>query len=113
MVTFGICGRPKHPLSEIIPSGHMRKEDKPFSILDELMGLNTTIHHNATNNDTDNDLDTSSFNLDNFINSNRHIDYKVALINSLYSQVEYLRQQSLGKDEVIKLLINKSVESPT
>ena len=35
----------------------------------------------------------------------KDINYKDALLNTLYSQVEYLRQESLTKNEMIKSLI--------
>ena len=112
MVTFGLFGRSKQPLSYSIPSGSMRKEDKTFSVLDELMGLNT-VHTNGIDNNRDNDHDNSSFILDNLMKTSySNINYKDALLNSLYSQVEFLRQELLGKDEIIKLIINKSVETP-
>ena len=61
-------------------------------------------------------LDTSSFNLDDVINriqsKKLNTNYKDALLNSLYSQVDFLRQESLEKNTIINTLtsfINKNI----
>ena len=71
-------------------------------VLDELMGLNTYPVFNT------NDLNTSSFNIEDIMNklplTKDNTDYKSALLCSLYSQVEYLKQESIDKTNIIKAL---------
>ena len=118
MVVFGLFGMNRIPSNTAIPSGPPTLMNTEIDVLEELMSLNTNIVYTADKNEN-NGLDTSSFNLEEIINrisvknDNKNIDidinYKDALLNSLYSQVEHLRQESLGKDNIIKHLINISV----
>lgn len=90
------------------------KLNKSNNILDELMGLNSTINNNANNNAKD-ELDTSSFNLNDILNklpTTRNINYQDALMNSLYAQVEFLKQESLEKSNLIKVLISNTILCP-
>ena len=55
------------------------------------------------------DLNTSSFDLEDIISklpAKGEIDFKEALLNSLYAQVEYLRQDLFAKNEIIKSLVS-------
>ena len=96
MVTFGLFEKKQKSLR------HSNSEfNKEKDILDELMGLDDYVNTNP--------LDTSSFNLENVVNSLKNksnINYNEALISSLYAQVAFLRQESLEKNEIIKMLIN-------
>ena len=76
---------------------------KESDVLDELMAIGTA----RINNKIDH-LDSSSFILDDVINrlqsKKLNTNYKDALLNSLYSQVDFLRQESLEKNVIIKTL---------
>lgn len=84
------------------------------------MGFNKSnnVYRSAADKNACNELDTSSFILEDIISrnnldtSNNNINYKDALLISLYAQVDHLRKESLGKDEIIKFLMNKSVTIP-
>ena len=113
MVVFGLCGRNKSAPSVL--------KNNEVDVLDELMDLNnryTRVNGNNTSSNTYNDLDTSSFNLKEIMNrvstgnNNECINYKDALINSLYSQVEHLRGESLRKDRIIEYFMNNKIISP-
>lgn len=112
MVVFGLFSKQRtsnmaHSCPAEINGYKVCDESKDISrdILDELMAIDTNTIKGI------NDLNTTSLNLDNIIknvSAINNIDYKDALLNSLYSQVEYLRQESLSKNEMIKSLINNS-----
>ena len=73
-------------------------------VIDELMGLKDQLGR------SDN-LNTSSFNLDEIhdrVLSEKYINSNTALINSLYAQVEFLREESKEKNKVIEALINNN-----
>ena len=77
MVVFGLFGK--------------QNVCKKGDVLDELMGLNDR-------NKFKNDLNTSSFDIDDImskLSAEKSIDYKNALLNSLYSQVEFLKQEAI------------------
>ena len=102
MVIFGLFGTNKRSSRHSNPLLNKEKD-----ILDELMGLDTDINIPIDNNS--NPLDTSSFHLDSVINrlrDKRSINYNEALLTSLYAQVEFMRQESLEKNQVIKMLLN-------
>ena len=104
MVVFGLFGTKNKTSFDTIPSVPLLKSSK--DILDELMGLGTTNRKC--------DLDTSSFQLDDIINRlsiKSDIDYKDALLNSLYAQVDYLRKDSLQKTAIITTLIKNKVNN--
>ena len=105
MVVFGLFGTKNKTSFDTIPSVPLLKSSK--DILDELMGLWTTNYKC--------DLDTSSFQLDDIINRlsiKSDIDYKDALLNSLYAQVDYLRKDTLQKTAIITTLIKNKVNNP-
>ena len=82
--------------------------NKSKDVLEELMALHNHYTDNAKEKD---EFDTSSFILDDILNSlpakgEKENDYKDALLNSLYAQVEYLKQESLAKNELIKTLVS-------
>ena len=115
MVVFGLFG--------INKSGPSMLNNREFDVLDELMGLNNKHTRDAAtainkSNNTNNDLDTSSFNLEEIMNrlstknENKSINYKDALMNSLYSQVDHLREESLRKDTLIEHLIKNTIIKP-
>ena len=86
--------------------------DIEIDVLDELMGLDCDMEKNRSNNERNNDLDTSSFIIDDILkrlsNKNENktgINYKDALLNSLYAQVEFLKQDSVKKSEIIEGLV--------
>ena len=106
MVIFGLFTREK--VSTIKHSSPIKSNNKSYDVLDELMNLRRPTNNNY-DKVKDNSLDTSSFNLQKIIKdiSIKNIDYRDALINSLYAQVEYLSEDALTKNDVIKQLINK------
>lgn len=106
MVKFALVSREKVPT--IKHSSPIKSKKKSYDVLDELMNLRPPTN-NKYDKVKDNSLDTSSFNLQEIIKdiSIKNIDYRDALINSLYAQVEYLREDALIKNDVIKQLINK------
>ena len=106
MVVFGLFRSTKNSSRDYSNTLSI-EEPKERDVLDELMGLNAT--RNNTNNHLVNSLDTSSFNLDDVIHKlseKRNTNYKDALLNSLFSQVDFLRQESMQKNELIKTLTN-------
>ena len=121
MVTFGLFGRNKETSNDPFPPGVINRDNKDVSILDELMGFNTNtnkVYTSAADKNAYNELDTSSFILEEIMHRNNldinniNINYKTALLNSLYAQVDHLRKESLGKDEIIKFLMKNSGNSP-
>ena len=117
MVMFGLFGVKKPTSNDNIPSRPPALIDKEIDVLDDLMDLDNYKRVTDDKN-TSIDLNTSSFNLDDIINristknSDQNIDYKNALINSLYSQVDHLRGESIRKDTIIKHLIQNSEVNP-
>ena len=84
----------------------IKQSDTSYDVLDDLMGLNK--FNNANNCDS---LDTSSFNLQDIMNklaTKEDVIYKDALINSLYAQIEYLRNDASRKNDIIQSLVNKN-----
>ena len=114
MVVFGLYGINKSTSHNAIQTRPSILKNNEVDVLDELMDLNNK-YSNVNGNK---DLDTSSFNLNEIMNrvstrnNNECINYKVALINSLYSQVEHLRGESLRKDRIIEHFMNNNIISP-
>ena len=103
MVLFGLFATKK-----------MTTLNKSKDILDELMDLDNTNYNRV--NQHEHSLNTSSFNLSNIIKNlptKSNTDYTDALLNTLYAQVDFLRQESLNKTEIIQALINNSVGKHT
>ena len=104
MVVFGIFSKPRSPEKQ----SSTPLINKSRDILAELMDLEN--NYNKRMNST-NDPNTSSLNLNDFmndLNKKDYINYKDMLLNSLYSQVEYLRKDSLMKTECIKALVSNN-----
>ena len=103
MVMFALIGK-NRTLS-------IKPIDKSYDVLSDLMGLNNTVNNKGDTGDDSNDiLNTSSFNLQNIMNqlaTKSDVNYKDALINNLYAQTEYLRNDALIKNDIIQSLINK------
>ena len=115
MVMFGLFGNKRIVSNTAITSELNHKE---IDVLEELMGLNDNyVFASNTADNTINDIDTSSFNLDEIINrlsvknNDKTIDYRYALLNSLYAQVDHLKKELLSKDRIIEHLINNSIKS--
>ena len=112
MVVYGLFATKKNTSSNNM---HCKpKLNKSYATLDKLMGLNSTINNNA-NDEYQHDLDTSSFNLNNIINNlptTSNINYKDALMNSSYAQVNFLIQESLEKSNLINVLISNTISCP-
>ena len=114
MVIFGLFGEKRNTSNNTIPPNFNTIINKEIDVLDQLMDLNNNYGRNTKDLNKSNGLNTSSFNLDEIANrisiknNNASINYKNALINSLYSQVEYLRGESIRKDNIIQNLINNS-----
>ena len=112
MVVFALMGNRINTSDTARTTNQPKSNNNEFDILDELMGLNKRNYtgDSAVNSKID-DLDTSSFNLDDIMkrisakNSETSIDYRYALLSSLYSQVDFLKQQLLHKDNIIDHLI--------
>lgn len=86
--------------------------NKSKDVLDELMAMDKNYTHSAKDKSN---LNTSSFNLDDIINrmpAKGEIDYKNALLNSLYAQIEYLRNDLSAKNEIIKAIISMQNKYP-
>ena len=86
--------------------------NKSKDVLDELMAMDKNYTYSAKDKSN---LNTSSFNLDDIINrmpAKGEIDYKNALLNSLYVQIEYLRNDLSAKNEIIKALISMQNKCP-
>ena len=117
MVMFGLFGVKKPTSNNTIPSRPSALINKEIDVLDELMDLDNYKRVTDDKN-TSIDLNTSSFNLDDIINristknNDQNINYKNALITSLYSQVDHLRGESVRKDTIIQHLIQNSEINP-
>ena len=104
MVTFGLFGKRSNTSSN--PMANTSR-----NILDELMGFDNTTH-NKDYDKYEYNTNTSSFNLDDIFNklpNKSNVDYKEVLLMSLHAQVDYLRQDSLRKTEIIQSLANNYV----
>ena len=103
MVVFGLFGSKVN-----LNSNNIMDFEKEKDVLGELMDLdNVNINYNK-----DNELDTSSLIIEDIINqlsTKSNVKYKDALINSLYAQVEFLKNDSLNKNKIIESLIINNV----
>ena len=114
MVVFALIGNKMNTSNTARITNRPKSiNNNEFDVLDELMALNDRPAYidESSHNSKINDLDTNSFNLDDIMksisvkNSDSSIDYRYALLTSLYSQVEHLKQQLLHKDNIIDHLI--------
>ena len=106
MVVFGLFSKKCASHSNTYSSSPTATIKKNKDVLDELMGLD---NHYIVNTTRKSDLNTSSFDLEDIISklpAKGEIDFKEALLNSLYAQVEYLRQDLFAKNEIIKSLVS-------
>ena len=117
MVVFGLFGVKRPTSNNNIPSRPSALINKEIDVLDELVDLNN-YKRDTDDKNSNIDLNTSSFNLDDIINrisiknNDQSINYKSTLINSLYSQVDHLRGESIRKDTIIQHLIQNSAINP-
>ena len=117
MVVFGLFGVKRTTSNNTIPSRPSKLINKEIDVLDELLDLDN-YQRDTDDKNSNIDLNTSSFNLDDIINrisikkKDQSINYKNALINSLYSQVDHLRDESIRKDTIIQHLIQNSAINP-
>ena len=112
MVVFGLFASKRHvSVGDTVQSTSSQQTNTSDDILGTLMGLNSDVNNayeEPKQRDNASDFNTSSFNLDDIMNrmsTKRDIDFKYALINSLYAQVEYLRKDALAKNDIINLLV--------
>ena len=106
MVIFGFFGKKTESLSGDAKD-HKSLHYNNTDIIDELMSV-------GINKNISVDLNNSSFNLDSFMETLPEkrsandiiINYKDALLNSLYSQVEFLKSELSQKNIILNLLIN-------
>ena len=110
MVIFGLFGHSKNPSRHYKQSSPIQTINKSKDIIDELMDLDNINSNNKVKNNIATDFETSSFNLEEIYNriSNKNIDYKEALLNSLYSQVEFLKQELQEKNTIMKSLLKNT-----
>ena len=97
MVVFGLFGKHRTS-SEIRQFSPIRQSNKIYDVLDELMGLDYSNNGNKAHKNYDDNLNMSSFNIKTIMNNlatKNDINYRDALMNSLYAQVEYLRNDAL------------------
>ena len=116
MVVFALFGNKINTSNTANINNQSKSKNNEINVLDDLMGLNDNHAYTRepTDNNRNNDLDTSSFNLDDIMNrisvknNDSQINYRYALITSLYSQVDHLRQELFYKNKVIEHLITNS-----
>ena len=98
-----------------VAKDHESLQDNNKDIIDELMAVG------IIDSNTSVDLNNSSFNLDSFMETlpekrsanDININYKDALLNSLYSQVEFLKSELSQKNIILNLFINNVSNSLT
>ena len=113
MVVFALIGNKINTSNTARITNRPKSINNEVDVLDQLMGLNVKPAYidESSYNSKKSDFNTSSFNLDDIMNriseknSDATIDYKYALLTSLYSQVDHLKQQLLSKDKIIDYLI--------
>ena len=101
MVVFGIFSKPRSEKESSTPLNNNSRD-----ILAELMDLEN--NHKRMNSTSDPNNTSSLNDFINDLNKKDYINYKDMLLNSLYSQVEYLRKDSLMKTECIKALVSNN-----
>ena len=111
MVVFGLCARNTNASSNYKQSTSTKLLNKSKGVLDELMNIGKDCIFR--DNKIKNDFETSSFNLEEIMNraTKNTINYKDALINSLYSQVEFLKQEIVEKNKLITSVVNIAAEN--
>ena len=119
MVIFALIGNKINTSNTAHITNRPKSINNEIDILDELMALNDKPIYveESSHNKKINDLNTSSFNLDDIMsrisekNSDSRVDYRYALLTSLYAQVDNLKHQLLSKDKIIDHFIANTSKS--
>ena len=114
MVYFALCVSKVNDSKQVMAGDYINKDDS-YDVLDELMGLDGKYSHDHTNDlssrsvDIEEILEQFSRNATNGKTKTEigydNINYKDALLNSLFAQVEYLKQDALKKNDIIEALM--------
>ena len=119
MVVFGLFARKRNMSSNYTQSSPNKilNKNKRKDVIDELMDIGNDYGNNSKiqNDFNVSGLDTSSFNLRDIMNraTNKNINYKDALMNSLYAQVDFLKQELVEKNKIIQGILNINNQNPT
>ena len=110
MVVFGLFARKNNAASNYSQSSPTKITNNSKDVLEELMNIGNdyVINNNKTKTDgIISEFETSSFNLDEIMYraSNKNINYKDALLNSLYTQVDFLKQELVDKNKIIESIL--------